>query len=166
MIAEPELCIWNLGSERLSDGFVRDHPGSLDCRIRNDAANCADANACNAYCYGCSDGELGDADTHFDPPSIGRAGAVAVQEKLLRFWGKPCDVSHGCAKFLLADLAQPQQCRWTPIYTVLSYLDGGSWTLFAEYTASFPPPRYSIGVRWSRPPCSATTSVFLGAGPG
>jgi hypothetical protein len=92
--------------------------------------------------------------------------AVAVQEKLLRFWGKPCDVSHGCAKFLLAYLAQPQQCRWTPIYTVLSYLDGGSWTLFAEYTASFPPPRYSIGVRWSRPPCSATTSVFLGAGPG
>lgn len=75
MIAEPELGIWNLGSERLNDGSVRDHPGSLDCRIRNDAADCAHATACDAYCDGCSDGELGDAGTHFDPPSIGRAGA-------------------------------------------------------------------------------------------
>jgi hypothetical protein len=40
----------NLGLERLDDGFVRDHPGSLDYRIRNDAADCADANESDADC--------------------------------------------------------------------------------------------------------------------
>jgi hypothetical protein len=45
--------------------------------IRNDDADCAYANACDAYCYGCSDGELGDAVTHLDPPSSER---IAVPE--------------------------------------------------------------------------------------
>jgi hypothetical protein len=50
MTAESELGSLNLGLERLDDGFVRDHPGSLDYRIRNDAADCADANESDADC--------------------------------------------------------------------------------------------------------------------
>jgi hypothetical protein len=110
MIAEPELGMWSLGSERLNDGFVRDHPGSLDCRIRNDAADCADANACDVYCYGCSDGELGDARTHFDAPSIGRAGVVTQGNNYSAFGANLVTYLTGAQSFCFARIRLVQAC--------------------------------------------------------
>lgn len=115
MIAEPELGIWNLGSERLDDGFVRDHPGSLDCRIRNDAADCADANACDAYRYRCSDGELGDAGTHFDPPIEWGEQVLAVRDNYSAFGAHLVTYLTGAQSFVRR-FAQPQQCRLSPAW--------------------------------------------------
>jgi hypothetical protein len=58
LITEPELRLRDRRSERLCSGFLCDHPGSLDARIRNDAADCADAAECDADCNNQSNGEL------------------------------------------------------------------------------------------------------------
>jgi hypothetical protein len=44
LIAKPILGLRN----RLRDGFLCDHPGSLDGRERNDGADCAQANECDS----------------------------------------------------------------------------------------------------------------------
>jgi hypothetical protein len=72
LIAEPVLGLRNRRSERLCDGFLCDHPRSLDGRVRNDAADCADADECNPDCNNQSNGELLAA-THGGPPSFERA---------------------------------------------------------------------------------------------
>ena len=58
LITEPELSLRDRRSEWLCDGFLCDHPGSLDGRVRNDAADCADAAKCDADCNDQSNGEL------------------------------------------------------------------------------------------------------------
>jgi hypothetical protein len=58
LITEPELSLRNRRSEWLCGGFLCDHPGSLDGRVRNDAADCADAAKCDADCNDQSNGEL------------------------------------------------------------------------------------------------------------
>ena len=58
LITEPELSLRDRRSEWLCGGFLCDHPGSLDGRVRNDAADCADAAKCDADCNDQSNGEL------------------------------------------------------------------------------------------------------------
>ena len=58
LITEPELNLRDRRSEWLCGGFLCDHPGSLDGRVRNDAADCADAAKCDADCNDQSNGEL------------------------------------------------------------------------------------------------------------
>jgi hypothetical protein len=71
MFTEPELGLRNRGSEGLGEIFRRDHPGSLDCRGRNYIAGHPDADDRDADGNDHSDGELRDAATHVDSPSIG-----------------------------------------------------------------------------------------------
>ena len=40
MFTEPELS-FRARSERFAEGFLRDHLGSLECRVRNDHAKCS-----------------------------------------------------------------------------------------------------------------------------
>ena len=58
LITEPELSLRDRRSEWLCGGFLCDHPGSLYGRVRNDAADCADAAKCDADCNDQSNGEL------------------------------------------------------------------------------------------------------------
>ena len=55
LITEPELGLRRRRSNRLCDVFLCD-PGSLDGRVRNDAADCADADECNPDCNNQSNG--------------------------------------------------------------------------------------------------------------
>jgi hypothetical protein len=56
LITEPELSLRDRRSEWLCGGLLCDHPGSLDGRVRNDAADCADADECNPDCNNQSNG--------------------------------------------------------------------------------------------------------------
>ena len=58
LITEPELSLRDRRPEWLCGGFLCDHPGSLDGRVRNDAADCTDAAKCDADCNDQSNGEL------------------------------------------------------------------------------------------------------------
>jgi hypothetical protein len=69
MIAEPELGLRSRRSERLCDGFLYDHPRSLDGRVRNGAADYADGDECDSDCNNHSNRELRDAAAHGGPPS-------------------------------------------------------------------------------------------------
>jgi hypothetical protein len=73
MLTEPELGFRSRRSERLGDGVLRDHPGSLDGRVRDDAADCADADQCDSDCHSHPDRELRDAAAHGDPHPLGKA---------------------------------------------------------------------------------------------
>ena len=58
LITEPELSLRDRRSEWLCSSFLCDHPGSLDGRVRNDAADCADAAKCDADCNDQSNDDL------------------------------------------------------------------------------------------------------------
>ena len=63
MFIEPELGL-RPRSERLAEGFLRDHPGSLECRVRNDDAECTDTDERDSEGNDHSDGELRDMTAH------------------------------------------------------------------------------------------------------
>jgi hypothetical protein len=69
LIAKPILGLRNRRAERLRDGFLCDHPGSLDGRERNDGADCAHADECDSERNNQSNGELLAAG-HGGPPSF------------------------------------------------------------------------------------------------
>jgi hypothetical protein len=65
MFTEPKFGLWN----RLCE--TRDHLGSLECRVRNDDADCSDADDRDSDGNDRSDRELLNAATHVDPPFMG-----------------------------------------------------------------------------------------------
>ncbi len=71
MFTEPELGLRSRGSEGLCEIFLRDHRGSLDCRVRNYIAGHTDADEGDADSNDHSDGELRDAATHVRPRPLG-----------------------------------------------------------------------------------------------
>jgi hypothetical protein len=79
MFIEPELGLRNRGPEWLCEGFLRDHPGSLDARVRNDAADCADADECDSDCNDHSDREARDPGTHGRSPIFCEARWVCAR---------------------------------------------------------------------------------------
>jgi hypothetical protein len=68
MFTEPELSL-RPRSERFAEDFLRDHLGSLECRVRNDHTKCSGPHERDSDGNDRSDCELRNAATHVDPPS-------------------------------------------------------------------------------------------------
>jgi len=69
MFPEPELSFRPRLDERFAEGFLRDHLGSLECRVRNDHAKCSGTDDRDSDGNDRSDNELRNAAKHVDPPS-------------------------------------------------------------------------------------------------
>jgi hypothetical protein len=68
MLTEPKFGLGGR-AERPCKSFLRDHLGSLECRVRNDHAKCSGTDERDSDGNDRSDRELRNAATHVDSPS-------------------------------------------------------------------------------------------------